>query len=509
MVFQIYIGKRKNSRGKVEISLRLRHGKFIDQQAATNLWVSPNAVRQELSTASGEIGPGTHGEIEPEDVASIGESKSKTCGSKLKIETRNSESEDAVKEKVSEARNGFIKPEYIIKVAEAGKGTPGHTETANVAESLARLMEYVEECFCLRRRQGVKAGWLADVIERFHAEEMPKLDEERTEVVGLIDTFIALTSGPTDSESRMEAYGLVRRSVARFEAFRKLKFPRFKLYAGRMDESCLKNIERFMHKEHQWVKRHPQIAVGAGLSGRTRPKSPNTVNDRMKLLKAVMRWAVKTRRIPTNPFDNFVGGQNVYGTPIYLTLDERRKVELHDFSDRPRLALQRDIFIFQCCVGCRISDLMQLSSGNIVDGELNYVARKTREGRPVTIKVPLNRTAMTIVERYAEPDREALFPMIYSRMGYNNIIKEILREAGIKRKVIVIDPLTREAVSRKLYEVASSHIARRTFIGNIFKKFKDQGLVSELSGHAPGSRAFARYREIDTELKREMVVAID
>lgn len=136
----------------------MRHGKFIDQQAATNLWVSPNAVRQELSTASGEIGPGTHGEIEPEDVASIGESKSKTCGSKLKIETRNSESEDAVKEKVSEARNGFIKPEYIIKVAEAGKGTPGHTETANVAESLARLMEYVEECFCLRRRQGVKAG---------------------------------------------------------------------------------------------------------------------------------------------------------------------------------------------------------------------------------------------------------------------------------------------------------------------------------------------------------------
>ena len=58
----------------------------------------------------------------------------------------------------------------------------------------------------------------------------------------------------------------------------------------------------------------------------------------MKLLKAVMTWGVKTRRIPSNPFDTFVSGQNVYGTPVYLTLDERRKVELHDFSYDPRLA---------------------------------------------------------------------------------------------------------------------------------------------------------------------------
>ncbi len=152
---------------------------------------------------------------------------------------------------------------------------------------------------------------------------------------------------------------------------------------------------------------------------------------------------------------------------------------------------------------------MLLTTGNVVDGELNYVARKTREGRPVTIKVPLNRTAKIILERYADHDRDTLFPAVYSRMGYNRVIKDILRLAGITRKVVVIDPLTREAVCRRLYEVASSHMARRTFIGNIFKKFKDQNLVSELSGHAPGSHAFARYREIDTELKREMVAAID
>ena len=54
-----------------------------------------------------------------------------------------------------------------------------------------------------------------------------------------------------------------------------------------------------------------------------------------------------------------------------------------------------------------------------------------------------------------------------------------------------------------------SHMARRTFVGNLFKKFKDQSLISELSGHVPNSREFARYREIDSELKKEMVSIIE
>lgn len=48
-------------------------------------------------------------------------------------------------------------------------------------------------------------------------------------------------------------------------------------------------------------------------------------------------------------------------------------------------------------------------------------------------------------------------------------------------------------------------MARRTFIGNLYKKVKDPNLVGSLSGHAEGSRAFARYREIDDDIKKELV----
>ena len=61
-------------------------------------------------------------------------------------------------------------------------------------------------------------------------------------------------------------------------------------------------------------------------------------------------------------------------------------------------------------------------------------------------------------------------------------------------------------VSTKIIELlASSHLARRCFVGNLYKQVKDPNLVGALSGHKEGSRAFARYREIDEQMKQDLV----
>jgi hypothetical protein len=52
-------------------------------------------------------------------------------------------------------------------------------------------------------------------------------------------------------------------------------------------------------------------------------------------------------------------------------------------------------------------------------------------------------------------------------------------------------------------------MARRSFIGNIYKKVKDPNLVASLSGHKEGSKAFARYRTIDDEMKKELITFLD
>ena len=97
-----------------------------------------------------------------------------------------------------------------------------------------------------------------------------------------------------------------------------------------------------------------------------------------------------------------------------------------------------------------------------------------------------------------------MFPFS-TEQHYNRKIKEAFKKAGLDRIVTVLDQQTRQEVQKPLYEVASSHMARRTFIGNIYKKVKDPNLVGSLSGHKEGSKAFARYRDIDEDMKKELI----
>lgn len=92
---------------------------------------------------------------------------------------------------------------------------------------------------------------------------------------------------------------------------------------------------------------------------------------------------------------------------------------------------------------------------------------------------------------------------------YNKMIKRILKYVGIDRKVRTLNPKTRQDEARPLWEVATSHTARKTFIGNLYKQVKDPNLIASMSGHSEGSRAFARYRKIDDEMKKELVNLLD
>lgn len=62
---------------------------------------------------------------------------------------------------------------------------------------------------------------------------------------------------------------------------------------------------------------------------------------------------------------------------------------------------------------------------------------------------------------------------------------------------------------KPLYEVATSHTARKTFVGNLYKQVPDPNLIASMSGHVEGSRAFNRYRTIDDEMKRKLVDMIN
>ena len=179
-----------------------------------------------------------------------------------------------------------------------------------------------------------------------------------------------------------------------------------------------------------------------------------------------------------------------------------------DFSFDPALEKQRDIFVFQCLVGCRISDLYRMTKRSIIDGAVEYMPRKTKDGNPVVVRVPLLTATKEILDKYKDLPGDAILPLV-SQQKYNIAIKKILQHACITRSVVWLNPTTGEPEVRPIYEVMSSHSARRAFAGNMYKNVKDPNLVCALTGHKEGSKAFARYREIDEDMKRDLVSMLE
>ena len=194
-----------------------------------------------------------------------------------------------------------------------------------------------------------------------------------------------------------------------------------------------------------------------------------------------------------------------YGTPIYIKDVEVLQLADFDFSHNKHLDTQRDIFIFQCCIGCRVGDMMKMTPANVINGGVEYIASKTADERPETIRVPLSDRAQFIIDKHREEVKDGRLLPFISQQKYNEAIKEIFEAAGITRLVTRLNLTTGVEEQVPINTIATSHMARRTFVGNLYKKVKDQNLVGALSGHSVGSKAFARYREIDEDMKRELV----
>ena len=330
-------------------------------------------------------------------------------------------------------------------------------------------------------------------------------------VVGLFDALNEFIEVSGLSVALLNHYRVLCRALARFEAYKRKREKKFTLTFDGITEKTLEAFVAFLKDEPEIFDQYPELYDEIPAITRTmrKPKRPqprgaNTIGGMMKRLRAFFNWSIKKGYTANYPFSKFTIGGETYGTPFYLTIEERNKLAGHDFSKRPGLATQRDIFIFQCLTGCRVSDLYGLTPESIVAGAVEYIPRKTKGERPEVVRVPLNAQAVELIAKYGAKKNAPLFPFISSQK-YNDAIKEMIELAGIDRVVTILNPHTGEEEKRLIYEVASSHMARRTFVGNLYKKVKDPNLVGSLSGHKEGSRAFARYREIDDDIKKELI----
>ena len=438
----------------------------------------------------------------------VSTSKKKTANVRFRMR-------DGRKVQLLYASNIEVKPEQWDAKREEikAKVVMNPAEKASINKEVAELKQLIADIYnSATDKEAVTSNWLKEEIDKAQNPDKYGIVQRRET---FFETFSRFLETRNISEVRKRNFRVIYRALQRFEIYTQLySRPNFRLELDTITPDHLRKFEDFLKTEYQHFTQDEETGkyicnadykpVFEAVPETRTPaqRGQNTISDILTKLRTFFLWAIETGETTNNPFKNYSIKECVYGTPYYITIEERNTLYKAELS--PRLALQRDIFVFQCLIGCRVGDLYKLTRNNIIGDAVEYIPRKTKDGRAVTVRVPLNATAKEILARHASEGNNLLFPFI-SEQKYNVAIKEAFTAAGITRPVTIINPTTREPEIRPINEIASSHLARRCFVGNLYKQVKDPNLVGALSGHKEGSRAFARYREIDEEMKRNLV----
>ena len=432
--------------------------------------------------------------------------------------------------------NLYVQPEYwdaakqTVKIPNTRSNTPEKQQLimklSALKADLESLSNDIREAYIADGggKRDLPTEWLSDFIaSRILAQEriVAQMEEEETaeekddSQKEFFDTFEHFVSIQKISISRIRHYNVIIRALKRFAIYsaQEVSF-------ATLSSDMLRKFSKFLENEHKFVVE--------GKDGKPCIKDPlykkayksvpecrfpkqrgqNSIIGTMSRFHTFVRWSIKRGYMNRDPYDDYVIGTAIYGTPFYLTKEERNQLYQAKFPDNPGLDVQRDIFVFQCFIGCRVGDLMKMTKANIINGAIEYVPRKTKEGRPYTVRVPLSPTALEILERYKDQPDGRLLPFICEQ-DYNRDIKKMIKLAGIDRVVTTLNTITREEEKHPIWEVASSHMARRVLVGNLYKEVKDPNLIAKVSGHVENSRAFSRYRDIDEEMAKEVILKLE
>ena len=341
--------------------------------------------------------------------------------------------------------------------------------------------------------------WQVAVDRVIHPEQYKAND---TPFFLTFDEFVNIR--PTGQQS---TFNVLRRSLQRWQLNRQLTTDKaFIIDLNTLNSADLQAFAQHLLDEHNYPVLYETIKEP---KAKPRARGRNVTSYLIGRFRTFYIWAIKNGRTTNNPFANYKVTAPTYGTPFYISIDERNQLFTTDLTEHPLTEVQRDIFIFQCLVGCRYSDLVKLTPANVKGEFLEYIAIKTEIKEPKTIKVPLLPKAIELINKYKGVDQHGRLMPFIDANAYNFQIKKMFKLSGLTRLVTVIHPVTGEHQQRPINEIASSHLARRTLIGNLYKQVKDPNIIAKLSGHAEGSKAFSRYRDIDDDIKKEIIKLLE
>jgi integrase len=236
----------------------------------------------------------------------------------------------------------------------------------------------------------------------------------------------------------------------------------------------------------------------------------NTVTTNMKILKKLVGDIYRNNNLDEN-INPFRGKRFKWEQTDrkFLEIEDIKKIE--DFKIRLQSPLYdaRELFLFECYTGMRISDILSLKWKNVTDTEILISMRKTGK----TISIPIIDKAQEILGKRRSILRKN-YPQIPSEKYVFEILKIDVENSSSGEEVQEIQNAISCAtaiINKKLKRVAqkaginknlSTHVARHSFATALITKGADLLIVRDLLGHSD-IRVTQIYAKVVSAKKRE------
>lgn len=263
-------------------------------------------------------------------------------------------------------------------------------------------------------------------------------------------------------------------------------------------------FRQFVYDEYKYVPLYPDLyPQGSGHHWPKKRLRDTTVVHDLRLLQAFFAELENSDEIRRSPFRKLsmekrrIIMHTMYDAPVFLRAEELKKVMATEVPSELQWA--KDLFILNCAIGCRISDLLRLTMDKISVSEdgipyVHYIPSKTAHMQTTNEEVmtPLIEPALEIVKRTQLKLMDG--NQKYGKERYNKALRQLLRYCGITRSVSLYSPETGDNIYKPLYEVATSKLARKTHI-DLLNKVQINYYAAGL--HRSGSDAVFRYTSLE------------
>ncbi len=259
-------------------------------------------------------------------------------------------------------------------------------------------------------------------------------------------------------------------------------------------------MKQFLTEKRYWKKFNTQLSK---YMYKDCNHFDNYVGTTFKLIRSFCNYLNKEKGIDTQQLQKqfYVVSEEI---PIIALNPEQLNQLIYDKELEERLPLRlkvaKDVFVFGCTVGLRVSDPMSLTQANLEKVYEDYYLKVRSKKTQTFTKVKLPVYAIEILNKHKRC-KPTLLPTLHL-YTFNRYFREIGEMAGWtyqvnkKRQKRGIGRELKTFVKSKPYrfcDLITTHTMRRTAITTLLNLGMPEHMVRKISGHAHGSKEFFRY----------------